>query len=285
MFSGMSKLDLEWAWWAKFFRIRESARLLPAFEPAKAFMCPLQPGQHLGQQFWPPLRGGRGRRTSDDAGDADDADEDADEDDSGEEGQDDDLVASRREINALMDESLAAMQAVVVANDTAGASGDDADGHAPSPDVSSSSSSSSSSDDGSSSNEAIRGDRGSADVAFRAPGGILRFYANKQQFAATCDNHLHGKCVMTRQSTAAKASARTPNILAKGRPLGYLAAWLAMGPGHTSKDDHWDKDKQPTLEARRAARLKLAEHHHGRLLLSHERPKRAGEDDEPPGLP
>ena len=76
--------------------------------------------------------------------------------------------------------------------------------------------------------------KGTADAFFVLPGdnGIIRHYNNSKQFTAECKCG-HQKCIKTRQSTEA-ASVAPPkkpshNALAKGRPLGYLTAWLLDG--------------------------------------------------------
>ena len=74
---------------------------------------------------------------------------------------------------------------------------------------------------------------------------------------------------------------------AKGRPLGYLEAWLLDGTNHANKAEHWTAENEivaTTFDKRTAARDMLALHPGGRQLLQRERPLRHGESDEPDGL-
>lgn len=302
LYPAMCQLNLSWEWFARFYHICESDRALPALEPSKAWIMPYQAGDPLGQQFWPPRRTRKAKTKKDDDDDDDDdpADlevEDEDEGmDSGEDECDDDEADNLRVMRALLDESLEAMQQQKTQEDApqdpndrgdtaAGAAGDAQSEPEPDPpqpsDSDSSSSSSSSSASASEGGATAVTERGTADVVCAVPGGTIRFYA-KGFFSATCRNPLHGKCVLTRQSTAAKAKGR----LAAGRPLGYLAAWLLMG-SHADIDTklkHWNKDSQPSYDDRDKARRELGKSSNGRGLLAQERDRRAGEPAEPLGL-
>ena len=282
--------------------MRTSDRQLPRIEPTKVWISPLSAQDY---PFWPPPRRGRGSGSgsNNDGGDDKDAAPvedglDTDEDSQAEE--DDDEAAERREINFLLEEGLVAMEEQARArrdssSSAAKGAGDAADsdsgGQAPSGSDSDSSSSSSSasmpglpgpSDEDSEDMAAIRG---SADVAIKVAGGILKYYSNKQAFTAECSEH--ASCVKTRQATPGAAMAKAkhpgPALQAKGRPLGYLAAWLRDGSNHTTKDDHW-KSPPPTWAVRDASRRSVAASEAGRTLLSHERAKRLDEDSEPEGL-
>lgn len=281
----MQKLSLDMAWFARFYRIRESSKFLSAFEPAKASMVALQPGT-IGTQFWPPTRVRKAKAR-------DVLDDDLDSNGSG--GDDDAEVAVEREMHALLDQGLAAMQAEMEdgnhpRQDEPGDDADDAQdaafdpGPAAHPADSDSGSSSSDSSSSSSSSSASRALRGSADLALKVPGGTIRFYENKKQFTATCDNPNHGKCVLTRQSHAYKGNARSENQKAKGRPLGQMCAWLAIGQHIHEREDHWDPDRAPDHATRLAARLGLEASATGRLMLGNERDRQEGEGDEPAGL-
>jgi len=284
----MQKLNLGMAWFARFYKIRESSRFLGAFEPANAWMVPLQTGSGVGSQFWPPTRRTKGKHLDEDAADCLDFHHD-----SGEENEDNasEQVALDREMHALLDKGLAAMQAEMQLpedGDDAGLGGaGDAqdDEYDPGPaDPNENTDPSSSDSSSSSSSSTSRAARGNADIAAKVDGGTIRYYANKKMFTATCNNPAHGKCVLTRQSTPAKASARTPNIRAKGRPLGMLCAWLELGTRTDSKAEHWSPDNAPDHASRIAARSSLANGSKGRALLSKERDKLEGEHDEPAGL-
>ena len=71
---------------------------------------------------------------------------------------------------------------------------------------------------------------------------------------------------------------------AKGRPLGYLVAWLGQASNWTSKQDHWKPENQPAFADRQAARVSLANMEAGHTLLEKERPKHDDEGSEPEGL-
>ena len=283
----LEKLSLDLAWFARFYMIRETAMPSGSFQPAKATILPLLPGD-VGKQFWPPTRSTRRGKAAPDL--------DSDPDDK----CDNDGVQAESEDE--LDDLLGSLDAMMKANDAADDDGDggqgkdDQDSAAAASDAnagpndsedgsSSSSSSSSSSDSSSSSHN--RTLRGSADIAVSVPGGVLRFYANKNAFVATCSNPAHGKCEKTRQSTlAAKVTGNSSaNVLAKGRPLGYLTAWLAMGHHAVDKEQHWDPEHAPSHPTRAAARAALAAVPRGDLLLAKERAPRPGEGSEPAGLP
>ena len=187
MFSAASKLNLELAWWIKFFKIRESTRVLPYLNPAQAWMCPLQrTDDDLGIQFWPPPRRGPGKADADDGGDGDDgADDHPDSGNEDEDQVDDDIVAQRREVNALLEDGLRAMQAGMAADkkdkakakETEPEPSDSGGEYAPS--LSSDSSSSEGSEAAEAAPAAPDGSehalRGSTDVAVRVPGPGVRF--------------------------------------------------------------------------------------------------------------
>jgi len=61
-FAAYRHLDLEWCWWAKYFRMCESERPIAEFASDQVRMRPYQWESELGAQFWPPRRGGGGPR-------------------------------------------------------------------------------------------------------------------------------------------------------------------------------------------------------------------------------
>ena len=103
-------------------------------------------------------------------------------------------------------------------------------------------------------------------------------------FTATCNNPLHGKCVLTRKSEAYRRAAKSDNMAAKGRPLGFMSAWLDMGRHKPSKDHDWDTANYPDFHTRLVARLALSTASGGSDLLDKEREPRDGEGDEPTGF-
>lgn len=119
-------------------------------------------------------------------------------------------------------------------------------------------------------------------------GGSVTYYAasahSKARFQATCGNPSHGKCRLTR---SAEAHAKEGVRQAHGRPLGMLAAWLALAniAGFESKADHEVAVAFLDFDTRMAARMDLARQPNGPELLATERPCREGESDEPEELP
>ena len=283
--------------------MRISDRKLPFIDPAKVWISPLSDAQY---QFWPPVRRGRGRSTGADDG-GDDGDHAIEDDEVHDDSQDEDEggvqeVEMHRDVINLLDEGLLAMRATASSGSKKEGAGDDEDNDFRPPDSdddSSSDSSTSSTTSDAAMPAAASGDadevdavlRGSADVAFSLPdgSGIIRYYSSKQAFTAECS--CHAKCVKTRQSTPGAALATVkkpgPSLLAKGRPLGLLAAWLQDGSNHENKGAHWQQENElvaTTLEKRKAARAMIAASETGLRLLAFERAPRAHEADEPEGL-
>ena len=120
--------------------------------------------------------------------------------------------------------------------------------------------------------------RTATDITVVIPGGHITYYHTIHSFQATCNNQSHGRCALRRQATA---DGRGGTNQAAGRPLGYLAAWLAMGARCDSKDMHWDPLNQPSLTDRSHARAGLALQPAGLAILGKERPMREGETEEP----
>ena len=61
VYNGVSELSLDYEWWVKFYKIRESDRVLSQLDPSKVWMTPLERDDSvLGIQFWPPPRRGPG---------------------------------------------------------------------------------------------------------------------------------------------------------------------------------------------------------------------------------
>lgn len=123
--------------------------------------------------------------------------------------------------------------------------------------------------------------RGSATVTCLTVGGTIAFYPSKRAFQAICDHPDHGRCVVTRgtgpQSMGADGYPRA------GRPVGFLAAWLAAGEGVATKAEHWQLMDQP-LERRQELRAALQASQGGAVLAGCERERADGEPEEPPLL-
>jgi len=107
------------------------------------------------------------------------------------------------------------------------------------------------------------------------PGGYIQFYAKDDRFTATCENPLHGSCVVTRYAK--------PRSRMKGRPCGFLSAWLASGALTEDKEAHFGmvRDIEADFECRRDARVHMMAQPDGPLLLSRERNSSDGLDVEP----
>lgn len=119
--------------------------------------------------------------------------------------------------------------------------------------------------------------RGAA-VTIHCYGGSISFYRSKGAFEAVCLNPDHGRCVVTR--TAKSKGLDSDGRRVGGRPVGFLAAWLAAGETTGSKAEHWGQLHQP-LERRVELRRLVGETPDGRFLLSFEREPEAGEPAEP----
>ena len=315
LINASSKLALDHVWKVRFFRMRASARKLARIEPSKASIIPFNDETY---QFWPPIRGTGSRRPRGGGGD-DGHDgggdgkgkaaalEDALDDDNGDsqDEEDGEQTAEHRRIIHMLDEGVAAMRenakraaGTGMPEGPPGSISDSDDDIDISPQDSSDSSSSGEDDGESGDLPAAKVEeaalRDGAEARFSLPDGcgIIRYYAKTQNFTAECKCFNHIKCIKTRQSTsaAAMATAKKPsdNIKAKGRPLGYLAAWLQDGKQHASKKDHWALHNEliaTEYTKRVAARTMLSLHPQGQALLAKERAKRDGEPDEPDGLP
>lgn len=123
--------------------------------------------------------------------------------------------------------------------------------------------------------------RRSATVVFQVPGGSIAYYESKRSFEAVCDNPSHGRCVVTRTKNH---RGQTPDGHPKGgRPVGFLAAWLARGSNVESKAQHWDAPQfEIPAEERAAVRATIAASgESGRFLLGLERAQAPGEPEEP----
>ena len=117
-------------------------------------------------------------------------------------------------------------------------------------------------------------------VVFVPGGKLTYYYSEKNAFCtAECNNPTHGRCVKTRtMREPARASAKSKG---QGRPVGYLAAWLAKGIDLGSKALHWSDEQQPSFAERAAARAQVADDGSAdsALLLAGEVPPQDGEDE------
>lgn len=125
------------------------------------------------------------------------------------------------------------------------------------------------------------GARSGAAAVCYVPGGTLAYYGSKRAFEAVCENPAHGKCVATRTSTSKGTTA--DGFPRSGRPVGFLAAWLARAEEAATKAEHWAMFDNP-LEARAGLREQIARTEAGTALQRCERAPAAGEPLEPPTL-
>ena len=111
------------------------------------------------------------------------------------------------------------------------------------------------------------------EVRFDLPGGIGRlcFYPNSNSFSAFCPKHVDCR----RSRTAKPGSSR-----GQGRPLGHLLAWLSQAADYPDHTEHV-KFCLPSLENRQEGRRLLQTVPGWESFANYERPKRAGESDEP----
>lgn len=130
----------------------------------------------------------------------------------------------------------------------------------------------------------LPGRRKHATVTLHMPGGSVSFYESKGAFEAVCENIAHGRCVVTR--TCKGRGVASTGFPRGGRPVGFLAAWLARGELLATKEDHWAAGvfeiPQHEREAVRTAIRDCGAS--GQTLLSCERGPAAGEPAEPPTL-
>ena len=126
--------------------------------------------------------------------------------------------------------------------------------------------------------EGDRGPRLAPEIRLPVPGGVLVYYNTDGRFTAECNNPLHGKCVATRFN---RSRSRM-----RGRPCGFLAAWLAAGPLAADREEHWRPmvaDIEESLELRQAHRRALLALEQGADLLKNEKDSGAGLELEPEG--
>ena len=116
-------------------------------------------------------------------------------------------------------------------------------------------------------------------------GGVIVHYPALSAFVATCNNPDHGRCIMQRASGWNKTEQQLRRMRG-GRPLGFLTAWLQCGCWTGNKEHHWAYDELPLMQAVRSEIREdfLKATADGQALMRKERPRRAGEPEEPPTL-
>ena len=107
------------------------------------------------------------------------------------------------------------------------------------------------------------------------PNGTVSFYTKHDRYYADCN--VHAKC--RRFRTAKDGMPRRPG---QGRPVGALLSWLADAASHDDAWGHRFLAPRFSVEDRLAARTALkVSGAAARLLMSHERARRPGEESEP----
>lgn len=129
----------------------------------------------------------------------------------------------------------------------------------------------------------VRVMRSAAEITYIVPGGSISYYTSKGAFQAVCDAPGHGRCVLTRTAKAKKIGLAGEDL--GGRPVGFLAAWLARGVHCSTKEEHWAPDNlQQSQEVRATIRDQIRQTDGGVALLQWERPRGPEEPDEPTTL-
>lgn len=112
-----------------------------------------------------------------------------------------------------------------------------------------------------------------ATAILEVPGGLISYYAHTNRFTAVCKNPLHGipgECTLSRLATR-RAHMR-------GRPVAFMAEFLARADASESKVDHWsclDIIQDPDILTRR--REAIVASPEGLNILSYERQLAPGE--------
>ena len=125
-------------------------------------------------------------------------------------------------------------------------------------------------------------ERGKADAEVRVDGGRIAYYARYKVFEATCERHK--RCRVDRVSCRSSNADRP----GQGRPLGLLAAWLAIH--HSIHVSDAFEHLHPFIiagisrEQREAGRARVTAAVAGPQVLAKEGPKRIGEPDEPEAI-
>ena len=105
---------------------------------------------------------------------------------------------------------------------------------------------------------------------------FIKHKPQAQDVFAKCP--IHPNCWKTK---TLKSSTRNRN---QGRPLGFLAAWVAQASDYESKDDHIHLCR-PSFQERKAARQTLKAEANSPMFFGLERAQAAGEDSEPDACP
>eukprot|EP00971_Amphidinium_carterae_P006185 121802-Amphidinium_carterae.1 len=113
------------------------------------------------------------------------------------------------------------------------------------------------------------------------PNGRIAAHLSKSSFECVC--HRHEQCGFSRTQLSKKKQGTT----VAGRPLGLMAAWLAVAGDFPDKESHTDKswwEATLTQTVRANWRQQIQEMASGHELLEYERDVVAGEAEEPVSL-
>ena len=123
------------------------------------------------------------------------------------------------------------------------------------------------------------------EIVVRCDGGTITYYPSNGNFEARCCPHFAERCTLTRKGGGVAASSTSAPV---HRPLGFLAAWLALSGVCEDKADHKRADYVRRLrgaeerEYRYECRQKLATQLGADLLFERETPTTAtGVEAEP----
>ena len=116
--------------------------------------------------------------------------------------------------------------------------------------------------------------------------GLITYYESNNAFEARCFLHRR-RCKMSRVAFQPGVDYSRRRDRKKGRPLGFLAAWLGVGPGCGSKDVHCSHANVRHIAGphgfalRREARAALAALPGAEVLFERERNALGDEEEEP----
>ena len=122
--------------------------------------------------------------------------------------------------------------------------------------------------------------RGQATACALLAGGRICYYSSNGNFVAYCKHEGHESCIWTKKGSRVGASSSSRVLPPVERPLGRMAAWIALGAMKDDKDGHFRNEVfEFSDEQVRMGREALAAVEGGAALLSYERAPLPGEAD------
>ena len=122
--------------------------------------------------------------------------------------------------------------------------------------------------------------RGNATATALLAGGRISFYTSNCNFVAYCKHEGHDSCIWTKRGARMGGSSSSRVLPSVERPLGRMAAWIAIGGLLHDKNAHFDDDTFEFSEEQvRMGREALSAVEGGAELLSYERAPLPGEAD------